>query len=215
MYRSCNMVVVSTGYTLLSAAGVVYTANTETKLCKLTCTQKVPHLGTCFTASCVIWGRYNSNKWQSRYDAVNYLTKLYLIKYLPLPVHGLRGRQPSANFFLSRFENVVRVVVLFPDQMQWFVISEQDYVCTWIRKWGPMQSVAAAVCWNSLAWVQFKLWRHWVFIELRADDSLLTFCVVPESSHSSNTESSSLMVAWSSNCSSAVSQWWLHSKLLC
>ena len=27
-----------TGYTLLSAAGVVYTANTKTMLCKLTCT---------------------------------------------------------------------------------------------------------------------------------------------------------------------------------
>ena len=37
MYRLCNKVVVSTGYTLLGAAGVVYTANTETKLCKLIC----------------------------------------------------------------------------------------------------------------------------------------------------------------------------------
>ena len=36
-----------------------------------------------------------------------------LIKYLPMPVHSLRGRQPSANYFLSRFENVVRVVVLW------------------------------------------------------------------------------------------------------
>ena len=30
-----------------------------------------------------------------------------------MPVHSLRGRQPSANSFLSRFENVVHVVVLW------------------------------------------------------------------------------------------------------
>ena len=41
---------------------------------------------------------------------------------------------------------------------------------------------------------------------------LSSLCVVPESSYSSNTTISSLLVAWSSNCSTAPSQWWLHSK---
>ena len=38
-----------------------------------------------------------------------------------------------------------------------------------------------------------------------------SFCVVPESSYPSNT-AVNRMVAWSSNCSIAPSQWWLHSK---
>ena len=44
-----------------------------------------------------------------------------------------------------------------------------------------------------------------------------SFCVVPESSYSSNAVISSLVVVWSSNCSIAASstarQWWLHSKI--
>ena len=57
---------------------------------------------------------------------------------------------------------------------------------------------------------------------LRVDGSILagvfltsSFCVVPESSYSSSTAISSLLVAWSSNCCIqlvAPSHWWLHSK---
>ena len=59
---------------------------------------------------------------------------------------------------------------------------------------------------------------HIVHIQclLRVDSSILagvtltsSFCVVSESSYSSNAAISSLLVAW---CSSAPSQWWLHSK---
>ena len=57
-----------------------------------------------------------------------------------------------------------------------------------------------------------------------ADGSILvsvflksSFCIVPESSYSSNAVTSSLVVVWSSNCSTAAgstaSQWWLHSKI--
>ena len=58
---------------------------------------------------------------------------------------------------------------------------------------------------------------------LKVDGSILaavfltsSFCVAPESSYSSNAESNSLLVAWSSNCSIAasivLSQQWVHSK---
>ena len=60
---------------------------------------------------------------------------------------------------------------------------------------------------------------------LRVDGNILAgvfltssfFCVVPESSYSSNAAINSLLAAWSSNCSSAANssksiKWWLHSK---
>ena len=67
-------------------------------------------------------------------------------------------------------QNVVRVLVLF--QMQWFVIWERDFVCTWFRKWGPMQLQCAGI-----AWLGFKI-RCWVFIDLCAEILLTLWCTV-------------------------------------
>ena len=62
---------------------------------------------------------------------------------------------------------------------------------------------------------------HIVHIQclLRVDGSILagvfltfSFCVVPESSYSSNAAISSLLVAWSLLKLVVPSQWWLHSK---
>ena len=63
---------------------------------------------------------------------------------------------------------------------------------------------------------------------LRVDSSILAgvfltsfFCVVPESPYSSDAASSSLLVAWYSNCFSATGStislrnWWLHRSLCC
>ena len=60
----------------------------------------------------------------------------------------------------------------------------------------------------------------YIHCSLKVDGSitagvLSSFCVVPESSYSSNPAISSLMVALSSNCYIqlvAPSHWWLHSK---
>ena len=59
---------------------------------------------------------------------------------------------------------------------------------------------------------------HIVHIQCLVEGSILAVvfltssCVVSESSYSSNTAISSLLISWSSNCSIALSQWWPHSK---
>ena len=71
----------------------------------------------------------------------------------------LTGRVWEPSYPCAWSENQTAECKLFPQQV-W-----ECSVC------GSL--VAAAVCWNSWAWVPFKLWRHWVFIDLRATDSLL------------------------------------------
>ena len=82
-------------------------------------------------------------------------------------------------------QNVVRVLVLFPDQMQWFVIWERDFVCTWFRKWG-------AVCWNSLAWVQFNLYMKMLSVHRPvcwdSTDFLLTLWCTVRATHTKHVQ---------------------------